>query len=653
MTTTGVPRIRSVSVFAPGDLIDGRYRIVERIARGGMATVFEAEDTRLDRHVALKVMHPALAADETYVTRFGREARASARLSHPNIVAVHDQGEDDGRLFLVMELVRGRTLRQVLDEDGALSPRATLDIAAPLADALAAAHAAGLIHRDIKPENVIIREDGVVKVTDFGLARAVTSETATSATDTLLGTVSYLSPEQVEQGRADARSDIYAAGLVIFEMLTGTKAFTGDNPMYVAYQHVHAGVPAPSSRADGVPDALDSLVEITTSRDPMERPVDGNALAHLIRSTRARLSVEELDDKPRTTAQTRPYTHDRTQVIARRLDADEARPSGETPVAPLVVRPSGAVVPPEELPEGVPTGRRRRGGRVFAALIAALLLAGGAAAGWYFLAGPGSPTVVPPIGAVTFEEAVADLEAADLAAVRVDSYDETIPVGHVVSILPIAGAELPRGSEVTVRVSQGQERYAVPTLVDTPAEDAAAALEKSRLILGERSDAFSETVPAGTIISTSPEAGEPLKRGDAVDIVVSQGRQPIAVPSVAGQSVEDASASIESQELTVAVADARHHDSVPTGHVIAQDPADGTLYRGDTVTITPSLGPELVTVPNVIGNQIQEATRTLEALGLKVEVERIAGGFFGSVRYQSEAGGTQVRKGSTITLSIV
>ena len=264
MVSTGFRRITSVSVFAPGDLVDGRYRIVEHIARGGMATVFEALDTRLDRHVALKVMHPALAADETYVSRFGREARAAARLSHPNIVGVHDQGEDDGRIFLVMELVRGRTLRQVLDDDGALSPRAALDIAAPLADALAAAHHAGLIHRDIKPENVIIREDGVVKVTDFGLARAVTSETATSATDVLLGTVSYLAPEQVERGQATARSDVYAAGLVLFEMLTGTKAFTGDNPMYVAYQHVHGGVPAPSSRVPGVPEALDDLVDMAT-----------------------------------------------------------------------------------------------------------------------------------------------------------------------------------------------------------------------------------------------------------------------------------------------------------------------------------------------------------------------------------------------------
>lgn len=641
-----------MSVFAPGDLIDGRYRIVERIARGGMATVFEAVDTRLDRHVALKVMHPALAADETYVSRFGREARAAARLTHPNIVAVHDQGEDDGRIFLVMELVRGRTLRQVLEEDGALSPRAALDIAAPLADALAAAHAAGLIHRDIKPENVIIREDGVVKVTDFGLARAVTSETATSATDSLLGTVSYLSPEQVEQGRADARSDVYAAGLVIFEMLTGTKAFTGDNPMYVAYQHVHGGVPAPSSRAEGVPTALDTLVEITTSRDPMERPVDGNALAHLIRSTRTRLSSEELDDRPRSVADTRAYTHERTQVIAHRIEDDDRAP-GDTPVAPLVVRQSGTVVTPEHLPEQDPAGPRRRGRGLLLALLAALLIAGGAAAGWYFLYGPGSPTVVPTIGAVTYEEAVADLEAADLTATRVDDYDETIPVGHVVSILPIAGSELPRGSEVTVRVSQGQERYAVPALVDTLAEDAPAALEENRLVLGERTESFSETVPAGTIISISPETGEQLKRGDAVDIVVSKGREPITVPSVAGQSVDDATAAIEGQELTVAVADARHHDSVPNGHVISQDPAEGSLFRGDTVTIVPSLGPELVTVPNLVGTQLSAAQQQLEALGLEVSVERHLGGYFNTVRSQSEEPGTQVRKGSTITLTIV
>ena len=696
MSATAFSRITRVSVYAPGDLVDGRYRIVEQIARGGMATVFEAVDTRLDRHVALKVMHPALAADETYVSRFGREARAAARLSHPNIVAVHDQGEDDHRIFLVMELVRGRTLRQVLSEDGALSPRATLDIAAPLADALSAAHSAGLIHRDIKPENVIIREDGVVKVTDFGLARAVTSETATSATGALLGTVSYLAPEQVESGLADARSDVYAAGLVIFEMLTGSKAFTGDNPMYVAYQHVHAGVPVPSSRLPSIPAALDVLVERTTSRDPMERPVDGNALGHLIRATRTRLSPDELDDRPTSSADTDEYARTHTQVITRagtdraetdRAETDRAQTNraqtdraqehrgqtdrgqtdrtqtdddqserddnDDTPLAPLVVRQSGAVVPAAELPPELPRAHRRRGRRVLTILAMLALLGAGALAGWYFIAGPGSPTTVPTVGTIAYEEAVRVIEAADLTAAREDVFDESIPAGIVVSTDPLAGAQLARGREVTLRVSKGQERYAVPTLVDTPAEEAEATLKAAMLTLGERSEEFSETMAAGVIISTDPEAGTDLRRSDPVSIVVSKGRQPIPVPSVAGQSVDAATAAIEEAGLTIAVAEAAYSDSVASGRVISQSPAEGTLFRGETVTVTPSKGPQTVTMPNLVGKQLDAATTELEGLGLKVNVERVLGGYFGSVRAQSSAAGTQVRIGSTITLTIV
>ncbi|MCA1781656.1 MAG: Stk1 family PASTA domain-containing Ser/Thr kinase [Dermatophilaceae bacterium] len=640
-----------MSVFAPGDLIDGRYRIVERIARGGMATVFEALDTRLDRHVALKVMHPALAADETYVSRFGREARASARLSHHNIVGVHDQGEDDGRLFLVMELVRGRTLRQVLNEDGALSPRAALDIAEPLADALAAAHHAGLIHRDIKPENVIIRDDGVVKVTDFGLARAVTSETATSATDALFGTVSYLSPEQVEQGRATARSDVYAAGLVIFEMLTGSKAFTGDNPMYVAYQHVHGGVPAPSSRVSSVPEPLDDLVDMTTSRDPMERPADGTALAHVVRATRARLTSDELDDRPASPAAADAYAHAPTQALTHGVSRPAGAP-GETPVAPLVVRPSGDIVPSDELPDDVPRSRRRGRGLLIA-LVAVLLLGGIGLGSWWFLLGPGSPTTVPTIGQVAYEDAVTALEAVELVAVRQDVYDETIPAGYVVSTDPLAGAEMRRGGDVAVRVSRGPERYAVPALVGTPADAAEAALEDTRLTLGEVTDAFSEDVAEGVILSIEPAEGVDLRRGDPVSIVVSRGREPIAVPAVAGETVEDARVAIEDLGLVATVAESQYSSSVANGRVISQSPADGTLFRGDTVTITPSKGPETVTMPDLIGDQLGPARSELEALGLKVEVERALGGFFNTVRSQSAEPGSQVRVGSTITLTIV
>ena len=272
--TTYTPTVSPIGDALIGRTLDGRYRVVRRIADGGMATVYLSVDERLDREVALKVMRPHLVHDESFVTRFRREARSAASLSHPNVVAVYDQGEDEGTVFLAMEYVPGLTLREVLHEEGPLSPRAALDVLEPLLLALAEAHSKGLIHRDVKPENVILNDNGTVKVADFGLARAVSSQTVTSTSGLLLGTVAYLSPEQVERGIADARSDVYAAGLVLFEMLTGTKAFTGDTPIHVAYQHVHGGVPVPSDRVHGVPPALDDLVAVGHRARP-RRASDG------------------------------------------------------------------------------------------------------------------------------------------------------------------------------------------------------------------------------------------------------------------------------------------------------------------------------------------------------------------------------------------
>lgn len=283
----------SVQESVVGRVLDGRYRVLSHIADGGMASVYLALDERLDREVAVKIMRHSLTRDETFVSRFRREARSAARLSHPNVVAVFDQGADDGDMFLTMEYVPGRTLREVLSNEGPLTPRAALDLFAPILQALDAAHSAGLIHRDVKPENVILREDGVVKVADFGLARAVTTATTTNASGVLLGTVAYLSPEQVERGIADARSDVYAVGLVLFEMLTGRKAFDGETPIHVAYQHVHGSVPVPSDRVPSVPRELDALVALGTARDPDQRPATAGDYLAEVRRSRAVLSTTD------------------------------------------------------------------------------------------------------------------------------------------------------------------------------------------------------------------------------------------------------------------------------------------------------------------------------------------------------------------------
>ena len=627
-------------------MLDGRYRVLSHIADGGMATVYLALDTRLEREVALKVMRPGLASDETFVSRFRREARSAARLSHPHVVAVFDQGEDDGSMFLAMEYVPGQTLREVMQAEGPLTPRAALDIMEPVLEALAAAHRAGIIHRDIKPENVILREDGTVKVADFGLARAVTTQTTTSQTGMLLGTVAYLSPEQVERGIADARSDVYAAGLILFEMLTGTKAFTGDTPIHVAYQHVHGSVPAPSSRVPSVPTELDALVALATARDPDQRPADAEAFLAQLRASRHALSPVELDRRPEGAAALGGGVSTVAVAQTTALPVDQ-------PAAARQLEPAGASTAVTRTERGGDDAGRRGWGMWKWAVAALALLVVAVVGAWYFTMGPGSPTTVPAIVGKTFEEADRQLSAAHLSAQRVDAFDETVAQGRVISSNPGAGSEVGRSTTVTVTVSKGPERYAVPALVGSTATEAKARLEENRLTLGGSSEAFDEKIPAGQIISSTPKAGTPLKRGTAVTIVVSKGRQPIPVTDFTGKPADQAVAALTDAGLKVDATRQEFSADVPKGSVISQNPSNGTLFRGDQVSLVVSKGPEMVPVPNVQGKQVPEARKILEDAGFQVKVENFMGGIFGTVRSQSPAGDTPAPKGSTVTLVVV
>jgi len=505
-------------------VLDGRYRVLSHLADGGMATVYVALDQRLDRKVALKVMRPDLAKDESFVQRFRREARSAAKLSHPNVVAVYDQGEDDGHVFLAMELVGGLTLRQVMHSEGPLTPRAALDIIDPVLQALGAAHSAGLIHRDVKPENVILREDGAIKVADFGLARAIATTTSTAQTGILLGTVAYLAPEQVERGVADARSDVYAAGLLLFEMLTGSKAFIGDSPIHVAYQHVHSEVPLPSSRVDTVPAGLDQLVTHASARDPDARPRDANEFLTEVRRVRHQLSPAELDLRP---AAALGAASNPTTAFAR------------TAVVPAHMLPPGAAPGPPGAASDTP-GRRPRlpgmllgRGRIWLVALVALVLAAGAGALFFFTAGPGAKTAVPRVVGSTYVAAQKALTRANLEAKVVRSFHEAVKVGVVLAGDPPAGREVPRGSTVTLTVSKGPERYDVPTLVGRTQADAEQRVTDARLTVDTVRKAFSETVPEGQVISTSPAPGTSVKRATPVALVISAGRQPIRLDSFA------------------------------------------------------------------------------------------------------------------------
>jgi serine/threonine-protein kinase len=620
-----------------GRLLDSRYAVRSRIARGGMATVYLAVDERLDRDVAVKVMHPSLSADDEFVRRFIREARSAARLSHPGIVQVFDQGTDHGVVFLAMEHVSGHTLRDVMRSRGPLTPREAFDALEPVLDALAAAHRAGIVHRDIKPENVLVADDGRVKVADFGLARAVSADTVASQSGVLLGTVAYLAPEQVERGVADARSDVYAVGVLLFELLTGSKPFEGETALQVAYQHVHEDVPAPSSRASGIAPAVDELVLTAAANDPSERPADARELLAVLREVRRDLSDAELDRRP---VPTRPPAGEGdgapTVALGAPLALDAHR--GDTGRLP---RP-GADLSPQP-------GRRSRTGRVLLALVLALAVALGVG-GWYLGAGPGAYTAVPRVAGQTLPVAQQALASAELRSSTQQVYSETVPAGTVVSTDP--AARVRKDGTVTLLVSRGPERYGVPSLVGLAEKTAREALSNNKLAVGDVSRVYDEKVPSGQVVSSSPASGRELKAGTRVDLVVSRGRQPIPVTSWVGKPGTEAKAALTKAGFAVTVTEA-FSDTVAQGDVIRQAPASGTGFRGTKVALVVSKGPRLVAVPEVIGRQLDEARATLEASGFKVEVQQAFGGFFGTVRFQTPAAGERVAPGSTITLTVV
>ncbi|MGW1022429.1 Stk1 family PASTA domain-containing Ser/Thr kinase [Streptomyces sp. NPDC002577] len=634
-----------------GQMLDGRYRIDARIAVGGMATVYRAVDTRLDRVLAVKVMHPALAADGSFVGRFIREAKSVARLSHPNVVAVYDQGTDGAYVYLAMEYVAGCTLRDVLRERGALQPRAALDILEPVLAALGAAHRAGFVHRDMKPENVLIGDDGRVKVADFGLVQAV--DTVTSTTGAVLGTVSYLAPEQIEHGTADPRVDVYACGVVLYEMLTGGKPHSGDSPAQVLYQHLNDDVPPPSAAVPGLPFALDELVASATARTPDVRPHDAVALLAAVREARAGLTDEQLDAVPpgaRGGGQdARDISGDRTSVIARGLSVPRPLPVHEDNPGEAVLNRTSRF---ESAPPAAPR-RTRSGRRGLLAVIAAVLLALGLGAGvWYI--NSGQFTKVPPLLTKTEAQARARLADAGLEVTGVKHrYSDTITRGTVIGSDPTAGARIRRHDGVTLIISLGPETVKVPDLQGLPLAKAKSELKDAGLEPGMVTRVFSQEIEKGSVISTDPETGTVRRAGSAVALTVSKGR-PVDVPDVTGESVEEATADLEAEGLKAEIASARVNSEFDAGMVATQSPtADRQVAQGDTITLTISKGPVMVEVPDVVGDNVDDARQKLEDAGFQVEEDRGLFGLFGdTVKSQSVKGGDKAPKGSTITVKI-
>ena len=626
-----------------GRLLDGRYQVESLVARGGMATVYLAIDTRLDRRVALKVMHADLARDEDFVNRFIGEAKAVARLSHPNIVSVFDQGSDGYYLYLAMEYLPGRTLRDLLDERGWFEPGEALRIMVPLLAGLAAAHSAGIIHRDVKPENVLIAPDGHLKVVDFGLARALTVSRQTR-TGLIIGTVAYLAPEQVSGTGADTRTDVYAAGIVLFELLTGAKPHTGDSALAVAYKHVNEQVPPPSQLVAGMPPEVDRLVGMATSRDPRGRPADAAQFLRMAESVIGSLpaagapsgTTALLADGPGGFGG--PGGRHSTQVLGA---------GGRTIVAPRENLSFPGQSPDHYGPDHYGrddygrgrAGRGRRTGALVALALVILALAG--AGGWWFT--QGRYTTVPAVAGMT--------DGAAVTALRADGFrvqigpavtDNNAKQGTVVRTVPASGGRATKGSAVTLIPSAGPQMIKVPPVTGQQVTAAQADLRAAGLNSKVRRVA-SSSAAAGVVVSTQPGAGTPWPQPQPVVIMVSEGPP---LPYLVGQNVQTIQQWASQNGIALNVQQDTG-STQPQGIITRQSPAAGTpVSPNETVTIGVSAGPPQVAVPNVDGQSVEQAQQTLQQLGFSVTVRRF--GPFNKVFNVTPTG--QQPRGSTITL---
>jgi len=849
-----------------GTALDGRYVIERRLARGGMSTVYVARDAKLRRLVAVKVLYPHLAEDPSFVRRFESEAITAAKLSHPHVVSVYDQGVDGETAYLVLEYVPGATLHDVLRTQGALSPRAALQVTDAVLSGLAAAHDAGLVHRDIKPQNVLLAPDGRIKVADFGLARAATAHTATAA---LIGTAAYLSPELVEGKPADTRTDLYAVGIMLYEMLTGEVPFTGETTWQVAVQHLSSSVPAPSELVPGLAQEFDELVRWCTEKDPEARPHDATAMLQDLRHIRWELTDEQLDlgeeptslsallastlavlgraaqapstlpdaagsgaartpggpgsqdsgaggpgsseaattvigsgaadqdgfsgrsdqaesseqdeddpDNVRTQAiDGRSYAdhdhapdsdtaattvlgpgagapgagvrgagvagagalgsealraeaqdteagdaaahdaghdgideadaehgdartagtgddrrwgadrEDATTVMSRPGD-DATRPLARTDlvgssqqrgdIPPTVPRLPSDTAPVQPPAEGSRRGRSRaakaaakqarkdaqrptvsltregtaRRAWIWVVLVVILAAALGTGA-WFFGAGPGAKVLIPDLAGSSEAQATADLSAQGISVSTKQVYDEKISAGKVVGTDPPAGQSIRKFQSLSLLVSQGPRLYDVPNVVGLTRAAATDALKKAHLAVGKVSQEYDESMPKGQVLHQGTDAGKQLRSDTGVDLAISRGPAPVAVPDLSGRSPEDAETLLTTAGLKAKQGDDVFSDTVDKGQVATQDTDSGKkIERGSTVTFHVSKGPEMVDVPNTVGKNPDDAKALLEQAGFTVKVEEGSFGvIFNRVATQSPAGGT-ARKGSTVTIGV-
>jgi serine/threonine protein kinase/beta-lactam-binding protein with PASTA domain len=633
-----------------GEIIDGRYQLLRQVATGGMASIYEGFDTRLDRKVAVKIMHPHLAQDEQFVERFIREAKAAAALSHPNIVAVQDQGWNQSgtpAVFLVMELVEGHTLREYLNEQGRLTYRDGIRFLMPVLSALAAAHRQGIVHRDVKPENILVSKEGRIKIADFGLAKGpLLGTTMTAESSVILGSVSYLSPEQVQRGIADSRSDVYAVGITAFEIFTGKKPFEGDEPIQIAYMHVNERVPRISSILDDVPTELDDLIYSATAGDPDERPRDATEFHSLLSQINARLNPKENQLSLELDIPIKPMRVEKKEKSFRRRSREVTAPLPEVPAEKItpVVRETTAQVAKRKK-----VSKRVRRNRYIAMGLAVAL----GITGWYTLIGPGSRVVVPSTVGATEAELAAALSPLGLTSMITERrYSEDIEANRVIESIPAGGGKLDPGGTVKIVLSKGPERYQVPMLKGLTPEAAINLIKKFPLRVAPLIEVFDATVPKGFVISSSPISGTKLKRNAIISLTVSKGIEQVALASYIGKSGEQALNELTAAGFSVTSTYAFNETRL-AGEVISQTPTGGgTANKGGVVALIISKGTQYSYIPNVYSIDEAKAVKTLQDLGLRVVVKKIGKKSVKKVTNIVPKVGTKVKRGATVTITV-
>ena len=624
---------------SPGALFDGRYRIVGRLGQGGMARVFLAQDESLHRQVAVKVLADRHSDDPHFIERFQREARAAARLNHPNIVQVYDQSQTEGMSYIVQEYVEGETLKDLIRRESPIEPRRAITIALQILAALRVAHQQGVIHRDVKPQNILVQPDGKIKVADFGIASA--GDTEMTEAGSIVGTAQYLAPEQARGLPVGPPADLYAVGIVLYEMLSGRVPFEGDAAVTVALRHVQEAPEALTDRNPLVPDALESVVMRALAKDPTQRYQSADQMGIELDRVRQGLPIS-----------------DETSVIGAATIA-MTQLASETLVAPPL--------PPREPPPTRGGNPNRKRLWILLLVIGVVVLAG--VAGVYAFTrggsdGGGTTTAstattsalveIPDLIGQTQADATAALKQVGLAVLITKQASADIPAGQVIAMRPNAGGKVPTGTTIELQISAGPNLVTVPSVQGAGVGDATAQIEALGLVVTTVEDT-SSSVAVGNVISQAPSAGVEVKPGSTVTLTVSKGKQTGTVPNVTKMDITNAQNTLIAAGLVLG-SQTQANDAAPVGQVISQDPAAGTsLPQGGFVNVVVSKGPVNATVPSVVNMTRSNAEAQITNAGFVANTQESAvsdPAQDGIVISQNPASGTSQPQGSSVTIVV-